>query len=83
MQSCISVAIARMMRLTNAITEHGSSVSYPVLQEAMQTLLLLMAPFSPHFGMLEGAKRAVLSFFFFSLSVLIIYFLVMNAFPCI
>jgi len=43
-----NTAIARIMELLNTIRKHSGSVSQPVLKEACETLLLLLAPIAPH-----------------------------------
>jgi len=43
-----NTAVAELMKLSNAMGEHLGDTSEPVSREALQTLLLLLAPFAPH-----------------------------------
>jgi leucyl-tRNA synthetase len=43
-----NTAVAELMKLSNAMGEHLAVASEPVAQEALRSLLLLLAPFAPH-----------------------------------
>ena len=43
-----NTAIARIIELTNTVRKLGSGASGPVLREACETILLLIAPMTPH-----------------------------------
>jgi len=44
----LNTAVSELMKLANALTTHLPSVRPEVAQEALRTLLLLLAPFAPH-----------------------------------
>ena len=43
-----NTAVSELMKLSNAMGEHLADASDPVACEALQTLLVLLAPFAPH-----------------------------------
>ena len=43
-----NTAVSELMKLANAMAAHLEAVSEPVAQEALHTLLVLLAPFAPH-----------------------------------
>jgi leucyl-tRNA synthetase len=43
-----NTAVSELMKLSNAMGEHLAAASGPVACEALQTLLVLLAPFAPH-----------------------------------
>jgi leucyl-tRNA synthetase len=43
-----NTAVSELMKLSNAMGEHLAAACEPVAQEALRSLLLLLAPFAPH-----------------------------------
>ncbi len=43
-----NTAVSELMKLSNAMGTHLEAVSAPVAEEAVRTLLVLLAPFAPH-----------------------------------